>query len=114
MRKDLRHSDSPDDLRRLRIALRKARSLGEFFSPVLGPPIDKLTRRVHAAEPVLGKLQDTDIGLARLAREGPASPRKLAEPLHQRRCAQLIGLDKQWRRLERLVAQRDVRRKLNL
>ena len=70
----LRHSDLPEDLHQLRKALRKARYLGEFFAPVLGPPFDKLTRRIHAAERALGKIHDADAGLT-LALRAKVLPR---------------------------------------
>ncbi len=110
----LRDSESPDDLHRLRIALRKARYLGEFFSPVLGPPVDKLTRRIHAVERSLGKIHDIDVGLARIAHEGPSPPRRLAEHLGERRTAFQARLKKDWRRLEQFAGQRAVREAVRL
>jgi CHAD domain-containing protein len=110
----LRESSSPDDLHRLRIALRKARYLGEFFSPVLGAGVEELTGRLHAVEQALGKIHDIDVGLSRIAREGPPPPRRLAEHLRERRARVQARLDKEWCRLEQSAAQRAVREALRL
>ena len=108
----LRRSDQAEDLHRLRIALRRARYAGEYFAPVLGPPFDKLTRRIHAAEQVLARIHDTDVGLARVQRGRPAPPRWLAPRLERRRRHYLARLANEWDRLARFAARRDVRRGL--
>ncbi len=95
----LRHSDDPDELHRLRIALRRTRYLGEFFGPRLGPATEKLTRRVHATERALGRIHDVDTGLERVRHEGPVPPRALVENLQARRREQLQKLDAAWARL---------------
>jgi len=110
----LRESDDPEDLHRLRVALRKARYLGEFFSPVLGDAVGELTGRLHAVEQALGKIHDIDVGLERVSREGPPPPRRLADHLRDRRAGLQARLDKEWRRLENCVAQRAVREALKL
>ena len=73
----LRHSDSSTEVHQLRKALRKTRYLGEFFAPALGPPFEKLTRRIHAVERVARKNTRRGCGLkSRLARR--ASPATVA------------------------------------
>jgi CHAD domain-containing protein len=99
----LRHSDLPEDIHQLRKALRKARYLGEFFAPALGPSFDKLTRRIHAVERVLGKIRDMDAAMTLILREGPPSPRMLLRYLAQRRYDHLAKVDKEWRRLRQFM-----------
>jgi CHAD domain-containing protein len=100
----LRHSDSSTEVHQFRKALRKARYLGEFFAPALGPPFDKLTRRIHAAERAIGKMHDADVGLTLAVREGLPPPRLLLQHLAQSRYDQLIKVDKEWRRLRQFMS----------
>lgn len=97
----LRRSSSSDDLHRLRIALRRSRYLGEFFSPLLGAKAETLTERIHAAERSLARIHDTDVGLLRLASGRLQPPPSLLSLLHQRRRKHLARLEKAWRRLDR-------------
>jgi exopolyphosphatase/guanosine-5'-triphosphate,3'-diphosphate pyrophosphatase len=99
----LRRSTQPDDLHRLRIALRKARYLGEFFAPVLGTPVDKLTRRLHAVERVLATIHDMDVHLAKIATQGPPPPRLLSLTLAERRRKALANIEKEWARLKTVL-----------
>ncbi len=110
----LRHSKSPDDLHRLRIALRRVRYLGVFFAPALGATVEKLAERVHAAERSLARVHDTDVGLARLASGRLKPPRALVSLLKQRRREHLAKLDVTWRCLSQPAFQRAVRRKLKM
>jgi CHAD domain-containing protein len=96
----LRHSESPEKLHRLRIELRRARYLCGFIGQMLGPEIDKLYKRAHAAERVLGDIRDASLALARIQVEGPSPPRLLVLQLrqsHRNAVAQLEGV---WRRFE--------------
>src|ERR1019366_8392855 len=68
-RERLRRSTSPKKLHELRIALRKARYLAEFFAPVLGASTAKLAKRLHQVERVLGRIHDADMGMEHLTRE---------------------------------------------
>lgn len=95
-----RHSRSPRKLHQLRITLRKARYLAEFFGPVLGPDTVKLAKRMHAVERVLGGIHDIDLGVEHLTREGPVPPRAIAVYLQQQRERNLAALEKEWRRFE--------------
>jgi CHAD domain-containing protein len=108
----LRHSTKADKLHQLRIALRKARYLGEFFAPVLGPPVDKLTRRIHAVERVLATIHDTDLYLARITTQGPPPPRWLGLVLAERRQETLSQIEPEWSRLKVFLEKPVVRRKL--
>jgi CHAD domain-containing protein len=108
----LRHSPSPEDLHRLRIAFRRVRYLGGFFASVLGPPFNKLTRRVHDVEQTLGRIHDADVSLARVLREGPSPPRLLVRDLEQRRAQAVTQLAAAWRRMKQPALQREVRRRL--
>jgi CHAD domain-containing protein len=110
----LRHSDLSAEVHRIRKTLRKARYLGEFFAPTLGPPFDKLTRRIDAAEKALGKIHDTDVGLALALRKGSRPPRLLLRRLAQRRCDHLANVDKEWRRLRQFMSKHEVYDKLKL
>ncbi|HVM62558.1 MAG TPA: CHAD domain-containing protein [Verrucomicrobiae bacterium] len=94
----LRHSRSPRKLHRLRIVLRKARYLAEFFGPMLGPDTVKLAKRLHGVERVLGRIHDIDLGMEHLTREGPLPPRAIAVYLQQQREQCLAALQKEWRR----------------
>jgi CHAD domain-containing protein len=98
-RERLRRSTSPEKLHDLRITLRKARYLTEFFGPVLGASTPKLTKRLHQVERVLGRIHDVDMGMVHLMREGPLPPRAIAMHLEQQREQNLRKLDKVWRRL---------------
>jgi exopolyphosphatase/guanosine-5'-triphosphate,3'-diphosphate pyrophosphatase len=94
----LRHSRSPRKLHKLRIALREARYLAEFFGPVLGPDTVKLAKRLHAVERVLGRIHDIDLGMEHLTREGPLPPRAIGVYLQRQRARNLAALAKEWRR----------------
>ena len=100
----LRHSDSSTEVHQLRKAIRKARYLGEFFAPAFGPPFDKLTQRIHAAEKALGKMHDTDVGLNRVVRKGAPPPWLLLQHLAQRRYDQVTQVDKEWQRLRQFMS----------
>jgi CHAD domain-containing protein len=94
----LRHSTSPKKLHQLRVTLRKARYLAEFFGPVLGPDTVKLAKRMQDVERVLGRIHDIDLGMEHLTREGPLPPRAIAVYLQRQRERNLAALDKEWRR----------------
>ncbi|MSR64339.1 MAG: CHAD domain-containing protein [Verrucomicrobiae bacterium] len=108
----LRRSESPEDLHRLRIALRKVRYLGAFFEPVLGQPVGKLTKRVRAVEQALGRIHDVDVGLARIVREGPPPPRLLVRHLEQQRQEAMVELESAWQRFQSKKLQGAVRKTL--
>ena len=93
-----RHSASPKKLHQLRITLRKARYLAEFFAPVLGADTARLVRRLRRVERVVALIHDLDMGMQHLAHEGPLPPRALAIYLQQQREQNLEKLDKMWRR----------------
>jgi len=111
---DLRHSESPEELHELRQALRRARYQGEFFAAVFGPPFPDLTKRIHAVEQTLAGIHDADVALARLNNEGPPPPRLLVQELQRRRVDEQSQLEARWKRLDKLVTERVVRRKLKL
>lgn len=96
----LRHSRSSRKLHKLRITLRKARYLAEFFGSVLGPDTVRLAKRLHGVERVLGRIHDIDLGMDHLTREGPLPPRAIAVCLEQQRERNLSALKKEWRRFE--------------
>ena len=98
-RRRLRHSTSPKKLHEMRIALRKARYLSEFFAPVLGANTAKLARRLRKVERVLGRIHDIDMGIVHLSHEGPPPPRLFAAYLEEQRNQNLQQLDTVWRRL---------------
>ncbi|MGH9594739.1 MAG: CHAD domain-containing protein, partial [Bryobacteraceae bacterium] len=93
-----RHSASPKKRHQLRIALRKARYLAEFFAPVLGADTARLVKRLRRVERVLARVHDMDMAAQHLAREGPLPPQALAIYLEQQREQNLEKLDKVWRR----------------
>ena len=105
-------SKSSAGLHRLRIALRRVRYLGEFFSPVLGASVRELTVRIHTTERSLARIHDIDVGLERLMTGGLKPPHLLVTLLKQRRREHLAKLDKSWRHLTRPAFQRAVRRSL--
>jgi CHAD domain-containing protein len=102
VRKDerLRHSRSPRKLHQLRITLRKARYLAEFFGAVLGPDTVKLAKRLRGVERVIARIHDIDLGMEHLTREGPLPPRAIGVYLQQQRDRNLAALDKEWHRFE--------------
>lgn len=109
---NLRLSHSPAKLHQLRIALRRVRHIGSFFSHVLGPPTGEVIKRVHAVERALGRIRDVDLALARIQREGPTPPRLLVGQLERRRRTTETELAEAWRRIEKPKFLRDIRRKL--
>jgi CHAD domain-containing protein len=111
-RERLRRSTSPEKLHDLRITLRKARYLAEFFGPVLGASTPKLAKRLHQVERVLGRIHDVDMGMVHLTREGPLPPRAIAVYLEQQREQNLRKLDKVWRRLTDPALQGRVKQEL--
>jgi CHAD domain-containing protein len=112
---ELRHSASMEKLHRLRIALRRARYLGEFFGPVLGKRAGRLTRRVHQVEKPLAQIHDLDVGLSRIQHSGPSAPRVFAALLQARREHQQHTIELAWYRLVELEKQtrRELQAKLN-
>ena len=108
----LRHSASPKKLHQLRITLRKARYLAEFFASVLGANTAKLVKRMRRVERVLGRIHDVDMGLQHLARKGPPPPPALAAYLQQQREQSLGRLDKVWRRFADHALQQRVHHEL--
>jgi CHAD domain-containing protein len=104
----LRHSTSAKKLHRLRIALRKARYLGEFFHPVLGSNTAELTKRLRQVEHVLGRIHDLDMASEHLAHEGPTPPRALAGYIEKERAQNLEMLAKAWPRLANPALQKRV------
>jgi len=109
----LRHSTSAKKLHRLRIELRKARYLSEFFNPVLGINVAELTTRLRRVEHVLGRIHDLDMAVEHLAHEGPTPPRALALYVEQQRAENLDKLDKTWRRLADPALQKRVQYELD-
>jgi len=108
----MRKSESPEDLHRLRIALRRVRYFGQFFATLLGPPFPELTERTQAVEQVLGRIHDLDVSIARVQREGPPPPRLLAKHLRQRRDKAVVKLARLWQRFDDREMQADARRRL--
>jgi CHAD domain-containing protein len=108
----LRHSASPKKLHQLRIILRKARYLAEFFAPVLGADTAKLVKRMRRVERMVARIHDLDMGMQHLAHEGPLPPRALAIYLQQQREQNLGKLDKVWRRFAATPLQQRVHHEL--
>jgi CHAD domain-containing protein len=98
-----RHSSAPEKLHRLRVELRRARYLGEFFGPVLGAEAGKLTRRLHQAEKPLAQIHDVDVGWALAQKSGPAMPRVFAGTLQIRREEQRRLIEPAWQRFAALA-----------
>jgi CHAD domain-containing protein len=98
----LRRSSSPEKLHRLRVELRRARYLGEFFSPALGKNAGTLTRRLHQVERPLAHIHDLDVGLSYIQQSGPAAPRVFTELLHTRRDQERRMVEQAWHRLTAL------------
>ncbi|MCX7825353.1 MAG: CHAD domain-containing protein [Verrucomicrobiae bacterium] len=111
-RQRLRHSTQPDDLHQLRIALRRARYVGEFFGGVLGRPIAKLTRLIHRTERVLAEIHDIDAGLDQFRHRGPAPPRRLVDQLMRLRRKHLRALKPAWKRFAKARHGRKVESRL--
>ncbi|HUJ09474.1 MAG TPA: CHAD domain-containing protein [Verrucomicrobiae bacterium] len=97
----LRNSTDPYEVHRLRRALRQARYLGGFFGSLLGPDVEKLTRRVHATERALSQIHDADMALMRVREEvsAPLPPRVLLHQLRQRRRESAKRAEATWERL---------------
>lgn len=108
----LRYADSPEKLHQLRITLRRTRHIGGMFCDVLGPPIDRLTGRVHRVEEALGRMRDVDLAFSRSQREGPSPPRLLVAQLKRQRGTAEAELRGAWSRLTKPRFLRAVRRQL--
>jgi CHAD domain-containing protein len=106
----LRHTTSAGKLHRLRVALRRARYLGEFFEPVLSKNAGKLTRRLHQVEKPLAQIHDLDVGLTLMQQSGPTAPRALTAYLCAGREHQQHLIELAWYRFAEL--ERVTRRKL--
>jgi len=106
----LRHSTSSKKLHQLRITLRKARYLAEYFAPVLGSHTAKLAKRLRKVERVLGRVHDVDVALQQLKRGGPVPPRAIVIYLEQQRQQNLGKLNKIWHRLATTMLQAHVDR----
>ena len=79
----------------------------------LGPAIDKLRKRAHAAERVLGDIRDTSLALTRIQVEGPNPPRLLVLQLRRNHRRAVAKLDRVWARLEDPALMLQVRRVLH-
>lgn len=110
---ELRHSQSPKKLHRLRIVLRRIRYLSGFFGRGLGLPVEKLSRRVRAVEKALGDMRDVDLALLRILDEGPTPPQLLVQKLERRRQTATASLKMAWRRLDDPQFLEKVRRELD-
>src|SRR5579859_4363525 len=110
----LRHSGSTDELHCLRVALRKARYMAEWFAPILGSSFDKLRKRIRAVERTVATIHDTDVGLTQISAQGPTPPRSLVRQLELHRRDYLGRLNQAWSRLEQMVARKEIRRQLKL
>ncbi len=104
----LRHAAAPEEIHRLRRALRQARYLGEFFGPLLG--LEKLTRRIHAAERALAQIHDVDVALAHNRETGLNPPRVLLAQLRERRRQGVKQSETAWQRLTAPAFQRRAKR----
>lgn len=111
-REHRRRSRSPKKLHQLRISLRKARYVAEFFAPALGVATAKLAKRLHKVERVLGWIHDVTMGMEHLTHEGPPPPRAIAVHLEQQSEQSRRKLDKAWRRLTEPALQKRVQREL--
>ncbi|MBM3748323.1 MAG: CHAD domain-containing protein, partial [Acidobacteria bacterium] len=100
----LRHSNRTEDLHQLRITLRRARYLGEFFGRVLGRPVPRMTKLIHRTERVLAEIHDIDTGLARFRRYGATAPRLLMRQLEKLRKKHLRALGPAWKRFAKARA----------
>ena len=94
----LRHSRSPEKIHRLRIALRRVRYLSGFYGEVLGKPVQRLHKRAHAVEGVIGRIRDADLALQRILSEGPTPPRLLVRELERRRIGDTSEMDGAWKK----------------
>jgi CHAD domain-containing protein len=109
-RRRLHHSTSSKKLHQLRITLRKARYLADFFAPVLGINTARLAKQLRRVQRVLGRIHDVDMAMDHLAHEGPRPPRALLAYLEQQRAQGLKKLHKVWRRLEDPALERAIQR----
>lgn len=93
-----RNKQAPEKLHRLRVALRRARYVGEFFGPVLGKDAGKLARRLHQVEKPLAQIHDLEVGLSLVQNSGPLAPRAFSELLHNRDEEQRKLVEPAWQR----------------
>jgi CHAD domain-containing protein len=97
-----RHKDEPEKLHRLRVALRRARYVGESFGPVLGKAAGKLTSRLHQVEKPLAEIHDLEVGLSLIQHSGPLPPRAFSELLRAREEDQRRLVEPAWKRYAEL------------
>lgn len=103
---------STKKLHKLRILVRRARYLAEFFAGVLAPPARKLAARLHRVDRALGLQHDIDLLLEQIQRRELRAPPELAEFLEKRKGKIMKRVARSWERLMDSSYQRRVHRQL--
>ncbi|MEI6970561.1 MAG: CHAD domain-containing protein [bacterium] len=111
-REDASLDHSSEALHAYRKAVRRARYVAEFLSPVLPPWGRKAARVFERMATELGQIHDIDVGLNRLAHELPACPDEIKRHLSTHRDRAVARFKEARRRCRRKRWYRNTKRRL--
>lgn len=95
-RAKLRHSSSDEKLHELRVTMRRARYVGEFFADLLPRKEQRRARRLRRVEKLLGRVHDIQMALEHHLPGGPTVPRALTRLLRHEQTRLLDQVEELW------------------
>ncbi|MDW8343352.1 MAG: CHAD domain-containing protein [Verrucomicrobiae bacterium] len=95
-RAKLRHSSSDEKLHELRVTMRRARYVGEFFAEILPKKEMRRARRLRQVEKLLGRVHDIQMALEHHLPSGPTAPRAVKRLLRREQMQLLDQVDALW------------------
>lgn len=95
-RAKLRHSSSDEKLHELRVTMRRARYVGEFFAELLTKKEQRRARRLRRVEKLLGRVHDIQMALEHHLPGGPTAPRALTRLLRREQMQLLDQVEALW------------------
>jgi CHAD domain-containing protein len=102
------HKFKPDEAHALRIAIRKARYLADYFTDPLGSPIEELASRLKRMQTLLGRIHDGDVWSELLKMQDQIPAGSLIRQIRCERAQYLVDFKKAWNRFSKSSFQKDV------
>ncbi|OGV42558.1 MAG: hypothetical protein A2X46_04645 [Lentisphaerae bacterium GWF2_57_35] len=91
----------PDEAHALRIAIRKARYLAEYFAAPLGAPVEELAARLKRMQNLLGRIHDGDVWSEMLRAQDRIPAGTLLRQIRKERQTHLADFKKAWSRFNK-------------